>query len=98
MQLRPEAAGDAALAGAVGRAAMSARFGYDLLGPLKARGRAWEKSGRKRNLDELQDDGDIHPCVFLLCAALMLAVVLAGIREVASILGRTATSVHSDEL
>lgn len=76
---------------------MSARFNYDLLGPLKARGRSWEVSGRKKNLDELNDDGDVHPCVFLLCAALMLAVVLAAIREVASILGRTS-GLPSDEL
>ena len=52
---------------------MSARFNYDLLGPLKARGRSWEVSGRKKNLDELNDDGDVHPCVFLLCAADNLA-------------------------
>ena len=78
-------------------AEMSARFGYDLLGPLKARGRSWERSGRKKNLDELEDDGDVHPCVFVLCAALMLAVVLAAIREVASIVTRQPDS-PSDEL
>jgi hypothetical protein len=77
---------------------MSARFNHDLLGPLKARGRSWEESGRKKNLDELDDDGEIHPCVFLLCAALMLAVVLAAIREVFSILGRQPAQLRSDEL
>jgi hypothetical protein len=76
---------------------MSARFGHDLLGPLKARGRSWEVSGRKKNLAELDDDGDVHPCVFLLCAALMLATVLAAIREVASIVGRQPP-LRSDEL
>lgn len=76
---------------------MSARFGYDLLGPLKARGRSWEVSGRKTDPRTLEDDGDVHPCVAAGCALLMLAVVLAGVRQVAEILGRQAI-VPSDEL
>lgn len=78
-----------------GDGSMSARYDYDLLGPLKARGRDWEKSGRKKDLSKLEDDGDIHPCVFLLCAAMMLLVVVAGLREIASILVRVP---GSDEL
>ena len=77
---------------------MSARFDHDLLGPLKRRGRDWEKSGRKKNLSELEDDGDIHPCVFLLCAAMMLLVLAAGIWEIASVLGRQAAVPSADEL
>ena len=57
-----------------------------------------KKSGRKKNLAELEDDGDIHPCVFLLCAAMMLLVVAAGFREIASVLGRQAAVPSADEL
>ena len=77
---------------------MSARFQYDLLGPLKARGRSWERSGRKPDLKELgDDDKGVHPCVLLLCVGMLLAVLLAAARELVAVV-TSAPSAHGDEL